>query len=159
MNSGGALRAVFCPVGLWDEHAAADRTAFQVPAPVDLRFQRPGKRQDRPAEPLTADGERNHLRAGAGVPLSLIHISMTFEQRRMWEDFLSGEEKGIPGDLPTAKRTEPDDKLMNMSGFSVRFSGKIDVNMISNSLISILGNDSVGEVEIKCNLVNRMSDL
>ena len=67
VNSGGAVGAVFSPVGFWDEHAAADRTAFQVPAPVNLRFQRPGKRQDRPPKPFTADRERNHLRAGAGV--------------------------------------------------------------------------------------------
>ena len=107
-------------------------------------------------KPLTV---RRYI-ASRGLDISFpVGHSMTFEQRRMWEDFLSGEEKGIPGDLPTAKRTEPDDKLMNMSGFSVRFSGKIDINMISNSLISILGNDSVGEFEIKCNLVNRMSDL
>ena len=85
--------------------------------------------------------------------------SMTFEQRRMWEEFLSGGEKSVYVDLPQEQNTEPDDKLMNMSGFSVRFSGKIDVNMISNSLISILGNDVVGEVEIKCNLVSRTSGL
>ena len=28
VNSGGAVGAVFTPVGLWDEYAAADRTAF-----------------------------------------------------------------------------------------------------------------------------------
>ena len=38
MNAGGTVRAVFCPVGFWDEHAAADR----------------------PAEPLAADGEWNY---------------------------------------------------------------------------------------------------
>ena len=69
VNSGGAVRAVFPPVGAWDEHAAADRTAFQVLIPENLRFQRPVQRQDRPAEPLTADRERNRLRAGAGVPI------------------------------------------------------------------------------------------
>ena len=69
VNSGGAVRAVFSPVGFGDEHAAADRTAFQVLIPVNLRFQRPGKGQDRPPEPFTADRERNHLRAGAGVPI------------------------------------------------------------------------------------------
>ena len=57
------------PVGAWDEHAAADRTAFQVLIPENLRFQRPVQRQERPAEPLTADRERNRLRAGAGVPI------------------------------------------------------------------------------------------
>lgn len=69
VNSGGAVGAVFSPVGFWDKHTAADRTAFQIPAPVDLCFQRPGKRQDRPPKPFTADRERNHLRAGAGVPI------------------------------------------------------------------------------------------
>ena len=69
VNSGGAVRAVFSPVGFGDEHAAADRTAFQVLIPENFRFQRPVQRQDRPAEPLTADRERNCLRAGAGVPI------------------------------------------------------------------------------------------
>ena len=68
MNSGGTAGAVFCPVGFGDEHAAADRTAFQVLIPENLRFQRSVQRQNRPAEPLTADRERNRLRAGAGVP-------------------------------------------------------------------------------------------
>ena len=69
VNSGGTAGAVFCPVGFWDEHAAADLTAFQVLIPENPRFQRPVQRQDRPAEPLTADRERNRLRAGAGVPI------------------------------------------------------------------------------------------
>ena len=69
MNSGGAVGTVFRPVGLWDEHSAADRTAFQVLIPENLRLQCPVQRQDRPAEPLTADRERNCLRAGAGVPI------------------------------------------------------------------------------------------
>ena len=68
MNSGGAVRAVFRSVGFGDEHAAADRTAFQVLIPENPCFQRPVQRQDRPAEPLTADRERNRLRTGAGVP-------------------------------------------------------------------------------------------
>jgi len=69
VNSGGAVGTVFRPVGFWDEHAAADRAAFQILIPVNLRFQRPHKGQDRPAEPLAADRERNHLRAGVGVPV------------------------------------------------------------------------------------------
>ena len=40
------------PVGFWDERAAADRTAFQVLIPKNLRFQRSVQRQGRPAEPL-----------------------------------------------------------------------------------------------------------
>ena len=69
VNSGGTVRAVFPPVGLWDEHAAADLTAFQVLIPENFRFQCSDQRQDRPAEPLTADRERNHLRAGMTVPV------------------------------------------------------------------------------------------
>ena len=69
VNAGGTAGAVFCPVGFWDEHSAADRTAFQVLIPENLRFQRPVQRQNRPAEPLTADRERNRLRTGAGVPI------------------------------------------------------------------------------------------
>ena len=69
VNFGGTAGAVFCPVGFGDEHAAADRTAFQVLIPENLRFQRSVQRQDRPAEPLAADRERNCLRAGAGVPI------------------------------------------------------------------------------------------
>ena len=69
VNSGGAVRAVFTPVGFWDEHSPALRAAFQIPVTVNLRFQRPIQRQDRPAEPLAADGECNHLRAGAGVAI------------------------------------------------------------------------------------------
>ena len=69
VNSGGTVGAVLCPVGFRDEHTAADRTAFQVLIPENLRFQRLVQRQNRPAEPLTADRERNRLRTGAGVPI------------------------------------------------------------------------------------------
>ena len=69
VNSGGAVRAVFTPVGLWHIGLSADRAAFQSTVTVNLRFQRPVQRQDRPAEPLAADGECNHLRTGAGVAI------------------------------------------------------------------------------------------
>jgi len=69
VNSGGAVRAVFRPVGFWYEHAAADRTAFHTPRLINLRFQRPIQWQDCPAEPLAADRERNHLRTGAGIAI------------------------------------------------------------------------------------------
>lgn len=69
MNAGGTVGAVFPPVGLWNEHTAADRTAFQVLIPENLRFQCSVLRQDRPTEPLAADGERNCLRAGTGVTI------------------------------------------------------------------------------------------
>ena len=52
---------------------SADRTAFQLLIPENLRFQRSDLRQDRPAEPLTADRERNSLGAGVGVPIVKEH--------------------------------------------------------------------------------------
>ena len=73
VNSGGTVGTVFRPVGLWDKHSAADRTAFQLLIPENLRFQRSDLRQDRPAEPLTADRERNGLGAGVGVPIVKEH--------------------------------------------------------------------------------------
>ena len=69
VNSGGTAGAVFCPVGFGDEQAAADRTAFQILITENPRFQCPVQRQDRPAEPHTADRVRNRLWAGAGVPI------------------------------------------------------------------------------------------
>jgi len=48
---------------------SAYSAAFRVLIPENLRLQRPVQRQNRPAEPLTADRERNRLRAGAGVPI------------------------------------------------------------------------------------------
>ena len=73
VNDGGTVRAVFPPVGRWNEHTAADRTAFQVLIPENLCFQRPDLRQDRPAEPLAADRERNGLGASVGVPIVKEH--------------------------------------------------------------------------------------
>ena len=69
MNPGGAIRAVFPPVGFWEKGLSAYGAAFQVLILENLRFQRPVQRQNRPAEPLTADRERNRLRTGAGVPI------------------------------------------------------------------------------------------
>ena len=57
VNSGGTAGAVFCPVGFGDEYAAADRTAFQVLIPENLRFQRPVQRQNRPAEHAAGMGQ------------------------------------------------------------------------------------------------------
>ena len=107
-------------------------------------------------KPLTV--RRYIASRGLNVSFPVGH-SMTFEQRRSWEEFLSEGEKDNSVKLSQTSSSRADDKLMNMNGFSVRFSGRIDVNMISNSLISILGDNAVGEVEVKCNLGSRMSDL
>ena len=69
LHAPGAAGAVFPPVGFGDKGRPADRAAFQVLIPENFRFQRPVQRQDRPAEPLTADRERNRLRASAGVSI------------------------------------------------------------------------------------------
>ena len=69
VNSGGAVRAVFPPVGFWEKGLSAYGAAFRVLIPENLRLQRPVQRQDRPAEPLAADGTGYLLRAGAGVPV------------------------------------------------------------------------------------------
>ena len=73
VNSGGAVGAVFAPVGFWHIGLSADRAAFQILIPENLRFQRSDLRQDRPAEPLTADRERNGLGAGVGIPIVKEH--------------------------------------------------------------------------------------
>ena len=57
------------PVGFWEKGLSAYGAAFRVLIPENLRLQRPVQRQDRPAEPLAADGTGDLLRAGAGVPV------------------------------------------------------------------------------------------
>lgn len=42
---------------------------------------------------------------------------------------------------------------MSMKQFNIKFTGKIDVDRIANSLKLILGNNSSGELEIICNLM------
>lgn len=45
------------------------------------------------------------------------------------------------------------DEEMSMRQFNIKFTGKIDVDQIANSLKLILGNNSSGELEITCNLM------
>ena len=52
-----------------NERRPADGASLHAVPVVNLRFQRLVQRQDRPAEPLAADGECDHLRAGAGVTI------------------------------------------------------------------------------------------
>lgn len=101
-------------------------------------------------KPLTV---RRHI-ASQGLAISFpVGHSMNTEQRREWERFLTSgddeEESGEPKNVDTETVREA---AMSMSSFSLRFNGKIDITMISNSLIRILGNDSVGEIEISCHL-------
>lgn len=80
--------------------------------------------------------------------------SMNAEQRAAWESFLDedvfdqttvmAEPETIAGDNACAS--------MTMNSFSLPFSGKIDISMISNSLLHILGDNASGRIEIICNI-------
>lgn len=61
--------AIFRPVGMGNERRTADGASLHAVPVVNLRLQRLVQRQDRPAEPLAADGECEHLRTGAGVAI------------------------------------------------------------------------------------------
>jgi hypothetical protein len=53
--------------------------------------------------------------------------------------------------IPPLVPVQPSD-AMRMSSFSLRFDGPVDVNMIANSLVHILGENARGEIEIQCRL-------
>lgn len=96
---------------------------------------------------------RRHI-ATQGLAVSFpVGHSMNAEDRRAWELFLSGDAVEQSENEISAENEETcDEEPMSMCSFSLRFSGKIDVSMISNSLIRILGDHSVGEIEVICNL-------
>lgn len=96
---------------------------------------------------------RRHI-ATQGLAVSFpVGHSMNAEDRRAWELFLSGDAVEQSENEVSAENEETcDEEPMSMCSFSLRFSGKIDVSMISNSLIRILGDHSVGEIEVTCNL-------
>lgn len=93
---------------------------------------------------------RRHI-ATQGLAVSFpVGHSMNAEDRRVWELFLSGD--ASENEVSAENEETCDEEPMSMCSFSLRFSGKIDVSMISNSLIRILGDHSVGEIEVTCNL-------
>lgn len=96
---------------------------------------------------------RRHI-ATQGLAVSFpVGHSMNAEDRRAWELFLSGDAVEQSENEVSAENEETcDEEPMSMCSFSLRFRGKIDVSMISNSLIRILGDHSVGEIEVTCNL-------
>ena len=75
-----------------------------------------------------------------------------------WDELLHGKTSDEDAeveveDVPATKLDEAASKQsMDMKRFSLCFNGRIDVNMIANSLLHILGDNAVGEVEIVCNL-------
>lgn len=96
---------------------------------------------------------RRHI-ATQGLSVSFpVGHSMNAEDRRAWELFLSGDAvEQSENEVSVENEETCDEEPMSMCSFSLRFSGKIDVSMISNSLIRILGDHSVGEIEVTCNL-------
>ena len=97
---------------------------------------------------------RRHI-ATQGLAVSFpVGHSMNAEDRRAWELFLSGDAvEQSENEVSLENEEMCDEEPMSMCSFSLRFSGKIDVSMISNSLVRILGDHSVGEIEVTCNLV------
>lgn len=96
---------------------------------------------------------RRHI-ATQGLAVSFpVGHSMNAEDRRAWELFLSGDAvEQSENEVSLEDEEMCDEEPMSMCSFSLRFSGKIDVSMISNSLVRILGDHSVGEIEVTCNL-------
>ncbi len=80
--------------------------------------------------------------------------SMNAEQRALWERFLSNDKTSPTNaeSTPVAPNATRNTPAMSMSKFALSFSGKIDVNMIANSLLQILGDNASGCIEIICNL-------
>lgn len=84
--------------------------------------------------------------------------SMSTAQKDAWDELLHGKTSDEDAeveveDVPATKLDEAASKQsMDMKRFSLCFNGRIDVNMIANSLLHILGDNAVGEVEIVCNL-------
>lgn len=103
-------------------------------------------------QPLTI---RRFIQAnGLAVKFPVGH-SMNAEQREAWGQFLKGEVKPAPTPVQSvASHTSVSDKdeIMSMKKVSLSFSGKINADMIANSLLQILGENAVGEVEITCQL-------
>lgn len=89
--------------------------------------------------------------------------SMNAAQKEKWKSFLSKEDT-TPEDSNCVEQTAKEKSKMaehpqtinsigmDMKQFSLTFQGKIDVNMIANSIISIIGQGAVGKVEIMCTL-------
>ena len=118
---------------------------------------------------VTPSAIRKHVGTGGlGVKFQVGH-SMNAAQRETWSRFLAPEsgddqeksdgasEQTPPcadADISRERPHVPSEhkNSMAMDGFRLVFSGPINVHTIANSLLQILGNDSMGTVEINCNL-------
>lgn len=108
-------------------------------------------------QPLTV---RRHIQAqNLAIRFPAGH-SMTAVQKSAWNEFINGgavtavetdatENKEQSGCAESENVVESETK---MSRFSLCFTGKLDIEMISNSLISILGSSATGRIEIVCDI-------
>lgn len=87
--------------------------------------------------------------------------SMPKDKRPQWVAFLTGADAPLPrepddnGSAPEITDiflSKPASPSMSMREFSLVFEGRIDANAVANSLISILGRNSNGLIEIRCSL-------
>ena len=101
--------------------------------------------------PLTV--RRYIASSGLNIEFKVGH-SMNTEQRAAWERFLRDDDVAQNMDVVAPEATTKPSSCapMVMNKFSLSFSGKIDVGMISNSLLHILGDNASGCIEIICNL-------
>jgi len=86
VNSGGAIRAILCPVGAGDKGPATDSAALGVLIPEYICFQRPIQRQDSRTKMRAADRERNRLRTDTGIAIiqnKTVAASQLQHSRRM----------------------------------------------------------------------------
>lgn len=101
-------------------------------------------------KPLTV--RRHIISQGLDISFPVGH-SMNTRQKQEWGQFIAGEQGGSEKNENDAPDNQTENKKrMSINSFSLRVSGQIDIPMIANSLIRILGNHSAGEVEIICNL-------
>lgn len=88
--------------------------------------------------------------------------SMSKQQRSEWECFLGAtpEDEDVSSAETESLEVEPIEQApvrkpvlpTKMSRFSISFQGALDVQHIANSLQTILGDNSVGNIEIVCEL-------
>jgi len=106
-----------------------------------------------------AETVRSYCRERLGIQFHRGNM-MSKTQREMWEDFLTAPESPEPkidsvAEIAESKpesdisETESDFK-MRMRDISMRFSGALDVDAISNTLRHVLAGNPVGTITINC---------
>ena len=80
--------------------------------------------------------------------------SMNSEQRAAWERFLhsTNECVEVETEIETDDTSCEESEQMEMREFSLSFAGKINMDMVANSLKHILGNNASGEIKVICSL-------